>query len=92
MLDSFPDRNVEDLVIQNIMFISHPTEHRFDPVIARYYPDGEGSIADFENISYNSIPPLWSGSLEVFTYDERFFVGFKFLEGVFGSQLPIQSP
>ncbi|NVJ47517.1 MAG: hypothetical protein HWE07_10330 [Cytophagia bacterium] len=82
MLDSFPDRKVEDLVIQNIMFISHPTEHRFDPVIARYYPDGEGSIEDFENISYNSIPHLWSGSLEVFTYDEHFFVGFKFLEGV----------
>jgi len=48
MLDSFPDKNVEDLVIQNIMFISHPTEQRFDPVIARYYhPDGGGSIEDF---------------------------------------------
>lgn len=82
MLDSFPDRNPAELVIQNIMFVKHPTEERFDPLISRYYPDGEGSIEEFENISYNSIPPLLSGNLEVFTYNERFFVGFQFSEGV----------
>lgn len=53
MLDSFPDRNPDELVIQNIMFVKHPTEERFDPVIARYYPDGEDSIEDFKGISYD---------------------------------------
>lgn len=41
MLDSFPNRNPAEVVIQNILFIKHPTEERFDPVIARYYPDNK---------------------------------------------------
>ncbi|MDE0562011.1 hypothetical protein OU792_18595, partial [Algoriphagus sp. NF] len=81
MLDSFPDRDVKDLVIQNIMFISHSTEQRFDPVIARYYPEGEGSIEDFEGIYYDGIPYDWSGEVDIWTYDERHFIGFTFEEG-----------
>ncbi|SDD21946.1 hypothetical protein SAMN04488104_101966 [Algoriphagus faecimaris] len=81
MLDSFPDRNPSELVIQNIMFVKHPTEERFDPVIARYYPDGEGSIEDFEGISYDGIPYDWSGIVDIWTYDERHFIGFTFEEG-----------
>ncbi|MGM0943687.1 MAG: hypothetical protein ACQEW9_00810 [Bacteroidota bacterium] len=81
MLDSFPDRNPAELVIQNIMFVKHPTEERFDPLIARYYPDGEGSIEDFEGISYNGIPYDWSGIVDIWTYDERHFIGFTFEDG-----------
>jgi hypothetical protein len=81
MLDSFPDRDVKELVIQNIMFISHPTEQRFDPVIARYYPDGEGSIEDFEGIYYDGIPHDWSGVVDIWTYDERHFIGFRIENG-----------
>ncbi|GAB2478268.1 hypothetical protein [Algoriphagus taiwanensis] len=81
MLDSFPDRDPAELVIQNILFVKHPTQERFDPLIARYYPDGVDEIEEFAGISYGSIPLLWSGRLELFTYDERFFVGFRILEG-----------
>ncbi len=81
MLDSFPDRNPDELVIQNIMFVKHPTEERFDPVIARYYPDGEGSIEDFEGIYYKGIPHDWSGIVDIWTYDERHFIVFTFEDG-----------
>ncbi|WP_338221176.1 hypothetical protein [Algoriphagus sp. oki45] len=81
MLDSFPDRDPAELVIQNLLFVKHPTQERFDPLIARYYPDCEGSLLDFNRISYNNISPIWSGRLELFTYDERFYVGFRILEG-----------
>jgi hypothetical protein len=30
-------------VLQTILFVKHPTENRFDPLIARYYPDEETS-------------------------------------------------
>ncbi|MDG1275844.1 MAG: hypothetical protein P8O16_01100 [Algoriphagus sp.] len=83
MLDSFPNQNPADFVIQNIMFIKHETANRFDPLIARYYPDNQNNKSDFDEISYNTIPFDWSGKLEIFTYDEHFFVGFEFKEGVF---------
>jgi len=28
-------------MLQNILFVKHPTENRFDPLIVRYYPDEE---------------------------------------------------
>jgi hypothetical protein len=83
MLESFPNQNPADFVIQNIMFIKHETAERFDPVIARYFPENESQIKLFESISYNRIPYDWSGKLEVFTYDEHFFVGFEIKEGIF---------
>ncbi|MFT7364188.1 MAG: hypothetical protein ACI9UV_002397, partial [Algoriphagus sp.] len=83
MLDSFPNQNPADFVIQNIMFIKHETANRFDPLIARYYPDNQTSKIGFGEISYNTIPYDWSGKLEIFTYDEHFFVGFEFKEGIF---------
>ncbi len=38
MLDSFPNRNPAEVVIQNILFIKHPTEERFDPVLRGIIP------------------------------------------------------
>jgi len=83
MLDSFPNQNPANFVIQNIMFIKHETENRFDPVIARYFPENESQGKLFESISYNRLPYDWSGKLEIFTYDEHFFVGFEIKEGIF---------
>jgi hypothetical protein len=83
MLDSFPNQNPADFVIQNIMFIKHATAERFDPVIARYFPENESQGKLFESISYNRLPYDWSGKLEIFTYDEHFFVGFEIKEGIF---------
>ena len=37
-------------MIQNILFIKHPTEERFDPVIARYYPDNKYSSKEFKEL------------------------------------------
>ena len=81
MLDSFPDRNPAELVIQNIMFVKHPTEERFDPVIARYTPNDQYSSNHQNNISYNSINGLWSGQVDLFTYEEHHFIGFTFVDG-----------
>lgn len=81
MLDSFPNRNPAEVVIQNILFVKHPTQERFDPVIARYYPDNANSIEDFKNISYDGIPFDWSGKVDIWTYDERHFIGFIFEKG-----------
>ena len=52
MLDSFPNRNPAEVVIQNILFVKHPTQERFDPVIARYYPENSGSVISFEEMNY----------------------------------------
>lgn len=35
--------NLAKRMIQNILFVKHPTENRFDPLIVRYYPDEETS-------------------------------------------------
>lgn len=50
-------------------------------MISRYFPLSDSSILDFEEIYYNKIPLGWSGVVDIWTYDERFFVGFKVLEG-----------
>lgn len=81
MLDSFPDRNPSDLVIQNIMFVKHQSLDRFDPLIARYYPANSSSEKSFEDINYQAIDFDWSGTLELFTYDEHHFVGFEIQDG-----------
>jgi hypothetical protein len=81
MLDSFPNQNPADFVIQNIMFIKHETANRFDPLIARYYPDNQNNKIGFGEISYNTLPFDWSGLLDIWTYDENHFVGFKLVEG-----------
>ena len=81
MLDSFPNRNPAEVVIQNILFIKHPTEERFDPVIARYYPDNKYASKEFKEISYDGIPHDWSGKVDIWTYDERHFIGFTFQQG-----------
>lgn len=81
MLDSFPNRNPAEVVIQNILFIKHPTEERFDPVIARYYPDNKYARKEFKEISYDGIPHDWSGKVDIWTYDERHFIGFTFEQG-----------
>ncbi|WP_338221178.1 hypothetical protein [Algoriphagus sp. oki45] len=81
MLDSFPDRDPAELVIQNLLFVKHPTQERFDPLIARYYPDNQESLEDFKSISYGGIPYDWSGKVDIWTYDERHFIGFIFDNG-----------
>jgi len=82
MLDSFPDQDVSKIAIQNILFIKHPTLERYDPLIARYFPDNDLSIRDFESISYNGFNEFWSGKIEVFTYDEHHYISFVIAEGV----------
>lgn len=67
--------------IQNILFVKHPTEARFDPLIVRYYPDAETSKRDFKDINYQMIDEKWSGTLDLFTYDEHFFIGFEIQKG-----------
>jgi len=79
MLDSFPHRNPAELVIQNIMFVKHPTKERFDPLIARYYPSNSNSERDFKSINYNAINEFWEGKIDLLTYDEHHLVGFDFL-------------
>jgi hypothetical protein len=67
--------------IQNILFVKHPTENRFDPLIARYYPDEESSKREFKEISYQTIDEKWSGWIDLFTYDEHYFIGFQVEKG-----------
>ena len=67
--------------IQNILFVKHPTEARFDPLIVRYYPDVENSKRDFKDINYQMIDEKWSGTVDLFTYDEHFFIGFEIQKG-----------
>ncbi|MDF2156675.1 hypothetical protein [Algoriphagus sp. CAU 1675] len=78
MLDSFPDRNPADFVIQNIMFIKNLTDNRFDPLIARYFPNNRNSEMDFNSISYNAINEFWEGKVDLLTYDEHHLVTFEF--------------
>ncbi|MDN3204126.1 hypothetical protein [Algoriphagus sediminis] len=81
MSEIFVGENPADFMIQNIMFVRHETLDQFNVVIARYYPGDDESKANFDDISYNGIPVLWNGKLEIFTYDERFFVGFEVVNG-----------
>ncbi len=67
--------------IQNILFVKHPTEARFDPLIVRYYPDAETSKRGFKDINYQMIDEKWSGTVDLFTYDEHFFIGFEIHKG-----------
>ena len=81
MKEAFPNQDVSELVVQNIMFVKHPTMNRFDPVIARYYPSDIGSVRKFKDISYDRLPYDWSGTVDIWTYDERHFIGFNFEDG-----------
>jgi len=72
---------VGSLVIQNILFVRHPTEQRFDPLIIRYYPDGAISERDFEEINYQGIDEKWNGWIDLFTYDEHYLMGYRISEG-----------
>jgi len=85
LIDSFPNQDVSEIMIQNIMFVKNPDENRFDPLIARYYPNDELSIRTFDAISYNAINEFWSGRLEIFTYDEHHFISFMIDEGTIKS-------
>lgn len=67
--------------IQDILFVKHPTENRFDPLIVRYYPDAETSKREFEKINYQMIDENWSGEVDLFTYDEHYFMGFEIVQG-----------
>lgn len=69
-------------VIQNIMFVKNPENGSFDPLIARYYPENEESIRGFGEIYYNKIPLEWSGLVDIWTYDERHFIGFYLKDGL----------
>lgn len=64
-------------MLQNILFVKHPTENRFDPLIIRYYPDEETSKRDFKKIHYQMVDEKWSGTIDIFTYDEHHFIGFE---------------
>jgi hypothetical protein len=79
--DSIPGMEPNKAVIQNIMFVENKENGRFDPVIARYYPNNENSIREFGEIYYNMIDLGWSGTVDIWTYDERHFIGFNILEG-----------
>jgi hypothetical protein len=81
LLDSFPNQNPAELMIQNIMFVRHPKLDRFDPLIARYYPDNLNSIERFNSISYSGLPFDWSGTLDIWTYDEHYLIGYKIDQG-----------
>lgn len=81
MADSFPDSNPAEVVIQNILFVKNEVAERFDPLIARYYPDNASAVKNFKDISYNRIPFDWSGKVDIWTYDEHHFIGFIFEEG-----------
>jgi hypothetical protein len=79
IIDSFPNKNPNNYVLQNIMFVKHPTENRFDPLIARYFPNNPDNYFDFQNINYNSINEFWEGRIDLFTYDEHHLISFEFL-------------
>ncbi|PSL02949.1 hypothetical protein [Cecembia rubra] len=79
--DNLPDADPSKTVIQNILFVENKQNGRFDPVIARYYPADEYSVSKFEEISYNKIGAGWSGTVDIWTYDERYFVGFIIEDG-----------
>lgn len=52
LLSSGPDRNPAEMVIQNILFVRHPTQELFDPGKARYYPANSSSKKSFEDMRY----------------------------------------
>ncbi|WP_373523757.1 AHH domain-containing protein [Aquiflexum sp.] len=70
------------IFIQNIMFVENNENGRFDPLIVRYFPNDETSIRDFDNISYQNIGEGWTGKIDIWTYDERHFIGFNVENGV----------
>ena len=79
--DNMPQADPSKTVIQNIMFVENRENGRYDPVIARYYPADEYSVSGFHEISYNKIGAGWSGTVDIWTYDERYFVGFIIEDG-----------
>lgn len=75
------DQKLKNRTFQNILFVKHPTENRFDPLIVRYYPDAGTSTRDFDDFHYQLIDEKWSGTVDLFTYDEHFFIGFEIHKG-----------
>jgi hypothetical protein len=75
------DQGLKSRTFQNILFVKHPIENRYDPLIVRYYPDAENSKRDFKDINYQMIDEKWSGTVDLFTYDEHFFIGFEIEKG-----------
>jgi hypothetical protein len=75
------DQWLKSRTFQNILFVKHPVENRYDPLIVRYYPDAENSKRDFKDINYQMIDEKWSGTVDLFTYDEHFFIGFEIEKG-----------
>jgi hypothetical protein len=68
---------------QNILFVKHQTEDRFDPLIIRYYPEEIESNREFEEVNYQMIDEKWSGWIDLFSYDEHYLVGYKIDRGQF---------
>ena len=64
------------------MFVENKENGRFDPLIARYYPNNKSSVRNFDEIYYNKIDLEWSGIVDIWTYDERHFIGFEVKNGV----------
>lgn len=87
LLDSLDNDNLDEVIIQNIMFVEHPTEERFDPIIVRYYPSNQTNIIKFDKINYLGIRDYWSGRVELFTYDERHFISFEFEDGKISNEI-----
>lgn len=80
--DSLQQSDPSISVVQNIMFVENKENGRFDPLIARYYPNNESSVRNFEEIYYNNIDNTWSGVVDIWTYDERHFISFTVQNGI----------
>jgi hypothetical protein len=68
-------------VIQNLLFIKNEITGKFDPLIALYYPSNDSALREFDDISYNTVDFEWSGTIDIWTFDERHYIGFNISEG-----------
>ncbi|WP_143186001.1 hypothetical protein [Algoriphagus halophilus] len=78
---SKPKKTAELKYFQNILFVKHQTEDRFDPLIIRYYPEEIESNRKFEEVNYQMIDEKWNGWIDLFSYDEHYLVGYKIDRG-----------
>ncbi|WP_296704995.1 hypothetical protein [Algoriphagus sp.] len=79
--NSKPKKKDEIKYFQNILFVKHQTEDRFDPLIIRYYPEEIESNRKFEEVNYQMMDEKWNGWIDLFSYDEHYLVGYKIDRG-----------
>ncbi|QDH80181.1 hypothetical protein FKX85_14485 [Echinicola soli] len=79
--ETLGEEDIDKKVLQNMLFIERQGGG-YDILIARYYPASEADVKAFDEINYGMLADGWSGTVDVYGYDEGHANGFKIENGM----------